>query len=165
MSKLDGNERWQSKMLTPEFVEAYDNRHQQPQAGPLSPEQLTMIKDAVLLPHLQTMVAKAIQDMEKSPGLLQRLYRTVAREIMERVSRDLYAAKRELARAGIKLQGEEQGEGGYYFKYTSRGEPGQIGMTRDAMRVEINNRLGVYVADLTAKLEAADIRQYKQPVT
>ncbi|UUZ95806.1 hypothetical protein LJK87_16195 [Paenibacillus sp. P25] len=58
MSKLDGNERWKSKMVLTEHVEGYERRNEPKNQGRPTGEELTMVRDYVLLPLLLTMVQK-----------------------------------------------------------------------------------------------------------
>ena len=120
MSKLDGNERWNSKMLLTEHVEQYEKRNEIKQSMPTS-EELTMLRDYILLPHLLTMIQRNLDDISRSSLLLKKLYLTATQGLMERISKNTYSLRRELSRRSIKVCGDEQDREVYYFNYVCRG--------------------------------------------
>lgn len=152
MSRLEGNERWQSKMLLAEHQEQYERRGQANPAGQPTAEELTLIRDYVLLPHLLVMVQKSIQDMENSAGMLKRLYLAAAQVLLSRISEDMYSLKRELARRNIRIVGDEQVDLVLYHRFICRGYEDRFGMVREVMKAQISIRLTKYVADLTEVL-------------
>ncbi|WP_438449240.1 hypothetical protein [Gorillibacterium sp. sgz5001074] len=152
MSKLDGNERWKTKMLLTEHQEDYDNtRGIKRSSGPTS-EELTLIRDSILLPHLQTMVERSLEDIEHSPGILKRLHLMTARILLTRITDDLYAIKRELRRRNIKILNDEQSENVLYYHFVCRGYTDRFGIVRDVARSELSVRLAKYIKDLMALL-------------
>jgi hypothetical protein len=149
MSKLDGNERWQSKMLLTEHQEQYERRDApKPAAVPPTAEELALIRDYVLLPHMLTMVEKGISDMNSSSGILKRLYLAAARMLLARISRDMYAVKRELARRSIRVIRDEQVDLVPYYRFICKGYEGRFGLVRDEVRGEISTRLARYIREL-----------------
>ena len=152
MSKLDGNERWKSKMLLPEHHEQYQERGRRPASGVPSEEELRMIRDSVLLPHLLTMVQRGMEEAQNSTGVLQRLFVRVAQALHSRIRRDLYALRRELARRNIKVESDEQADMILYYRYTCRGYEERFGIVRDVMRAEIGVKLGRYIGDILKPL-------------
>ncbi|WP_233184401.1 hypothetical protein [Paenibacillus sonchi] len=89
MSKLDGNERWKSKMLLSEHQEKYDNRNKAPQTGRITTEELTMIRDAIMFPYMLTMCDKSLQDLKNSAHLFKQLFQQVIQIIMNYITKDL----------------------------------------------------------------------------
>ncbi|MFD2880140.1 hypothetical protein ACFTAO_35990 [Paenibacillus rhizoplanae] len=61
MSKLDGNERWKSKMLMTEHVQQYEQKQGTEGRKMITVEERTMVRDLILLPYLDTMVSKKPQ--------------------------------------------------------------------------------------------------------
>lgn len=149
MSKLDGNERWKSKMLLTEHQEQYEERKIKPPTHRQSSEEYTMVRDYILLPHMLTMVQKSIDDVRNSSNLLKRLYVTAAQVVMDRISKDLYALRREMSRRNIKVFEDEQADLVVYHRFVCRGYEDRFGMTRDVMRSEISLRLSRYIKELT----------------
>lgn len=165
MSKLDGNERWKSKMLLTEHVEKYDQRHAGEGAGSHAPaagaqarapqerrlitlEERTMLRDYILLPHMEKMVEKSIADVEHSTNILKRGYLMAGQRILDRIVQDLYGLRRELKRRNIRILNEEQSDFVVYHRYYCRGYEDRFGMTRDVMRTEISLQLTRYTSEL-----------------
>lgn len=153
MTKLDGNERWNSKMLLTEHQEQYEKRGDVKKNGQPTPEELTMIRDYILLPHMLTMIQKSIDDIEHSSNLLKRFYVTAAHSIMNRISADMYDLRRELKKRNIKILGDEQEDMVFYYHFTCRGYSDRFGMVRDVIRSEISIRLAKYIQDIICKLK------------
>ncbi|MBD2845983.1 hypothetical protein IDH44_12330 [Paenibacillus sp. IB182496] len=149
MTKLDGNVRWQSKMLLTEHQEQYESRHDSKAAGRATPEELTMIRDHVLLPHLLTILQSSMNKLEHAPNVLNKLFAAMGRQLMNRVSKDMYALRRELRRRNIKILNDEQADLVVYYRYVCRGYEDRFGIVREVMRAEISLRLTRYVRELT----------------
>ncbi|MBB6675509.1 hypothetical protein [Cohnella nanjingensis] len=154
MSKLQGNGRWQSKMLLTEHQEQYEGRGETAKkSGHPTPEELTLIRDYVLLPHMMTMVQKGIDDMRNSTGVLKRLYLLSAQVLMNHISRDLYELRRELSRRSIRIVGDEQVDLVVYHRYICRGYEERLGIVREVMRAEISVRLAKYMGEISRLLQ------------
>ena len=150
MSKLDGNERWKSKMLLTEHVEQYEQR-QAPNTGKITTaEERAMIRDFILLPHMEKMVQKSMAEAECSTNILRRLFLMAAQTILDRIVKDLYRLRRELKKRNIKILTEEQSDLVVYHRYYCRGYEERFGMTRDVMRSEISMQLTRYTSELAA---------------
>lgn len=156
MSKLDGNERWKTKMLLTEHQEHYENRDddRKKSSGPSS-EELTLIRDYVLLPHMLTMVQKSIDDINSSTNLLKKAYSALAQEVMARISQDLYGIRREFKRRNIKILNDEQVDTVLYYHFVCRGYQDRFGMVREVMRAEISVRLTKYLKGIMDEIKAS----------
>ena len=152
MSKLDGNERWNSKMLMTEHQDQYENRHEIKNLGPNS-EELVMLRDYILLPHLLTMVQHNMESINRSSMLLKKLYQVATQALMDRIDKDIYALRRELSRRSIKVIADEQEDVVYYFTYICRGYENKFGIVREVMRAELSIKLTAYLSDLYAVLK------------
>ena len=139
-------------MLLIEHQEQYEMRNQPKLRGKATPEELTMIRDCVLLPHMLTMVQKSIDDMRLTPQYLNRLYIPAAQVLMNRISQDMYALKRELSCRNIKIHNDEQSEIALYYTYTCRGYTERFPIIREVARAEISVRMSKYINDLIALL-------------
>ncbi|UQZ34627.1 hypothetical protein C2I18_14490 [Paenibacillus sp. PK3_47] len=153
MTKLDGNDRWQQKMLLTEHVEEY-GRQQGKEAKSvgsrqmLTNEERTMVRDLILLPHIDTMVSKSIAEIEHSGNVLSRAYLMTGRYIQNRIMKDTYMLQKELRQRNVKIVPDEQDDFLIYHKIFFRGYQERFGLTRDVMRTEISLRLTNYIAEL-----------------
>lgn len=153
MSKLDGNVRWQSKMLLTEHQEQYESRNNEKPAGYATPEELTMIRDYVLLPHLSTILQNCLEEVRNSPNVLKRVFASFTQLLIQRVTKDTYAVKRELSRRNIKILTTEQADLVVYYRYVCRGYEDRFGMVREVMRAEISVRLTKYISEISGLLK------------
>ncbi|WP_219836788.1 hypothetical protein [Paenibacillus sp. R14(2021)] len=172
MSRLDGNERWKSKMLLTEHAEQYDQQHAggggQDAAAAKAPvpkqrniitmEERTMLRDYILLPHMEKMVEKSIADVEHTTNILKRGYLMAGQKILDRIVQDLYGLRRELKRRNIRILSEEQSDLVVYHRYYCRGYEDRFGMTRDVMRSEISVQLARYTSELAVLLKGGPVK-------
>lgn len=154
INKLSGNERWKSKMLMAEHVEQYDQQHSfSMNKNNITTEERTMIRDYILLPHMEKMVQKSIADVEHSTNILKCLYHAAGQHILEQIMTDMYRLRRELKKRNIKILTEEQSDFVIYHRYYCRGYEDRFAMTRDVMRSEISLQLTKYTSELVALLK------------
>lgn len=114
--------------------------------GKITTEELTMIRDYVLLPHMEQMVQRSIDDVEHSTNILKSLYTMVGHYVLNSITNDKRKLRADLKRRNIQILNEEYSEFILYHHYYCRGYQDRFGMTRDVMRSEISTRLGAYVA-------------------
>ncbi|MGZ7443826.1 hypothetical protein [Paenibacillus sp. TH7-28] len=148
MSKLDGNERWKSKMLLTEHQEQYESRNDPKKTSRPTIEEFSMIRDYILLPYMLTMVQKNVDDIERSSNLLKQLYLATGQAIMNKISKDMRDIKRELTKRNIKIFSDEHADLIVYHRFLCRGYEERFGMTRDVMRSEISVRLKKYIKEI-----------------
>jgi len=154
MSKLDGNERWKSKMLLTEHAEQYDQKQTAGTVKYLTTEERIMVRDYILLPHMEKMIQKSIADLESASNVLNRLYLAAGHKVLISVAEDYYRLRSELKKRNIRVVSEEQEDMIIYHKCYYRGYEERFGMTRDVMRSEISVRLTKYTTELVARLKA-----------
>ncbi|OKP86068.1 hypothetical protein [Paenibacillus sp. P32E] len=65
MSKLEGNERWKTKMIMTEHVEQYEEQQRNTGDKLITIDERTMVRDLILLPYIDTMVGKSLKEIEK----------------------------------------------------------------------------------------------------
>ncbi|MEK4058724.1 MULTISPECIES: hypothetical protein [Paenibacillus] len=118
MSKLDSNERWKTKMLLTDHVDQYDQRDKDEGAGSkmLTNDEREMIRDLILLPHIDTMVSKSLKEIEHSGNVLLMAGKAIQRRIMQ----DTYRLQKELKQRNIKFFADEQDEFISYHKIFCR---------------------------------------------
>ncbi|WP_054943658.1 hypothetical protein [Paenibacillus ihuae] len=157
MSKLDANERWKTKMVMPEYVDEFEQSDKKEGAGAggqmLTMTERTMIRDLILLPYIDSMVSKSIEEIEHSGNVLERVYLMAGRYIQKRVMQETYQLQKELRQKNIKVLLDVQEDFVVYYKIYFRGYQERFGMTRDVIRTEISLRLTNYTADLGATLK------------
>lgn len=153
MTKLDGNDRWKTKMITPEYADEYEEGGKKEGSGMLTIEERTMIRDLILLPHIDTMVSKSMKEVERSGNILTKMYLMAGRYLQNRVMKDTYTLQKELRQRNVRFVEDEQDDFVSYYKIFFRGYQEQFGITRDVMRSEISIRLTKYTAELGAILK------------
>ncbi|AIQ47622.1 hypothetical protein R70723_18285 [Paenibacillus sp. FSL R7-0273] len=157
MSKLDGNERWKTKMLMSEHVDQYEQQEKGEKETDsrtmLTNAERTMVRDLILLPYIDTMVSKSIEEIERSGNMLTKMYLMAGRYIQSRVMQDTYRLQKELRQRNIKVLADEQEDFLMYYKIFFRGYQERFGLTRDIMRTEISLKLTRYTSELGAVLK------------
>lgn len=153
MSKLDGNERWKSKMLLTEHKEQYEKRHEQKQQGRPTPDELNQIRDFIVYPHMITMIQKCIQDLGFIHVSLKSVLVRCMEYLMQRTTDDYYALKKELRLKNIKVLEEETNDGILYYRYFCRGYEEKFGVVRESMRTEIILRMTQYTNEIGTQLK------------
>jgi hypothetical protein len=155
MSKLDGNERWKSKMLLTEHQEQYENRRDiKNSRNRPTADEFKMIRDYILLPYMLSMVQKNIEDTGNQSNLLKQLYVTADQAVMKQISADMYSVRRELSKRNIKITNDEQADMVIYHRFICRGYEDRFGMVRDVMRSEISIRLSKYFKEFIGRMNA-----------
>ncbi|MHA7963349.1 hypothetical protein ACX93W_04315 [Paenibacillus sp. CAU 1782] len=154
MSKLDGNERWKSKMLLTEHQEQHDQRGQIPVSGRPGLEELTMIRDYIMFPHIIAMLQKGMEHIRVSRLPLKDLNIRCLEIFMLRTTDEYYDLKRSLKRRNIKVFTDETGDGILYHRYLCRGYEERFGIAREALRMEISNKMTQYIEELGEQLRA-----------
>ncbi|MEK4351080.1 hypothetical protein MKX41_09555 [Paenibacillus sp. FSL R5-0475] len=153
MTKLDGNERWKTKMIMTEHVEQYEEQQRENPDKMITMEERTMVRDLILLPYIDTMVSKSLKEIEPSSNILKRAYLMAGEAIQRRIMQDTYRLQKELKQRNIKMLADEQDDYITYYKIFCRGYQERFGLTRDVMRTEISLRLTKYTSELGSILK------------
>lgn len=153
MSKLNGNERWKTKMLMSEHVDQFEEKQEDAVRKMITVEERTMVRDLILLPYIDTMVSRSLKEIELSSSILKRAFVIAGQAIQRRIMQDTYQLQKELKQRNIKVLPDEQEDFLVYHKIFCRGYQERFGLTRDVMRTEISLRLTRYTADLSAALK------------
>lgn len=161
MTKLDGNERWKTKMLLTDHVEQYEQEDKAEGARNkmLTVEERTMIRDLILLPHIDTMVSKSLREIEHTSSILKRAFVLAGEAIQQRIMQDTYRLQKELKQRNVRFIADEQDEFVIYHKIFCRGYQDRFGMTRDVMRTEISLRLTKYTNELGNALAQGSLKK------
>jgi hypothetical protein len=151
MSKLDGNERWKTKMLLPEHHEQYQARNEKPINNRPTQDELTMIRDSVLLPFMVMMADKSIQDVKNSRNSLKTLIESFLQHFLNLIRNEEIKLRRELSRRNIRVLKDEEVDMVMYYKYFCRGYSEKFGIMREVVRSEISVRLKKYAYELISQ--------------
>lgn len=153
MTKLDGNERWKSKMLLTEHQEQYERRRAPKHAGRATAEEIHMIRDAIMLPHMLTISQRAHDDVMRSGNPFKHHYAAMTQIVMDLIAKELYRIKRELRDRKIKIEADEAQDGIIYHRYWCRGYEDRFGIVRETLASEIRKRLGKYGKEMIDRLK------------
>ncbi|WP_028561486.1 hypothetical protein [Paenibacillus pinihumi] len=158
--KLEGNGRWESsRMMLPEHREQYlqlkeGQQSEQPRAQIPTREELELIRDAVLLPIMLSVVDKNCREIEASAYSLKRLYVMASNVLLTRIHQDLARVKRELKNRSIKVFEDERVDSALHYHFICRGYENQFAMLRDVIRTEMSVRMAKYIKEMTTALTA-----------
>ena len=155
--KLENNGLWESsRMMLPQHREAIQNRHHVKPIQQTAPkrEEIELMRDSILLPMLQTIVVRKIQDIERSSETLRLLYSKVAQILASRIYADVSRIQGELMEQDIEVFIEEKDDQIIRCRYTYRGYEDGFMMTREAMRAEISVKLGRYIDQFVKSIRA-----------
>lgn len=116
------------------------------------PEEMVMIRDAILIPHMIAMVEKSMNDIQNSQNLLSRAYLMTAQAIMDKMMANQFGIRRELLARNIKLYLDEPETNPsrhvISYKYIYRGYHHEFGIVREVMRAEISIQLARYISEV-----------------
>lgn len=153
MTKLDGNNRWATKFILPEHREQYEMRNTPQLTGPPTMDELVMIRDYIVFPHIVQMIQKSREDMSIAQISLKGLIIRCLDIIMQRVTNDFYTLKRELKMKTIKVIEEETNDGILYYRYYCRGYDEKFGIARETLRSQIIDMMTKYTNEIGSQLK------------
>jgi hypothetical protein len=113
----------------------------------LTIEEMTMVRDLILLPYIDTMVGKSIKELEGSGNVLTQTYLMAGRYMQKRIMQDTYDLKRQLKQRDIRYEEDQNDDFVMYFMIYYRGYQERFGMTRDVMKTEISLKLTQYSSE------------------
>lgn len=135
-------------MLLTEHQEQYEGRDDRARKGRISAEELTMVRDSIMYPHMLTMCDKSLQEIRRTPNLFKQQLGEFIQMVMDKISREMFALRRELRGRNIKVYEDEMLDGIIYHRYCCRGYEDRFAIVREALRTEIGVRLAKYCADI-----------------
>lgn len=154
MSKLEGNERWKTKMLLTEHQEQYDHRWDR-HSKRMTEEEIGMVQDYLILPHMLTMVNNSIEDVKHSSSYMNRLFLAASYKLYELIERDKRRLKRELDQRNIRIMADEQVDLVIYHRIRCRGYEDKFGIVREVMRARIRVKMTEYMREIERLLRNA----------
>ncbi|OUS75351.1 hypothetical protein B1748_17890 [Paenibacillus sp. MY03] len=153
MSKLDGNERWKSKILLTEHKGQYEMRDQPKLSGRPTSEELIMIRDFILYPHMLKRIQKSNDDMGFAHIALKGVIIRCLEYILFSITEDFYALKQGLKNLNIKVVEEEINDDIIYYRYYCRGYEERFGIVREVLRTDIRTKFTDYTLQLGKQLK------------
>jgi hypothetical protein len=105
-----------------------------------------MIRDLIMFPHMLTMSDKSLQEVRRFPNLYKRYFEQFVQIMMDRITKEMFALRRELKARNIKVFDDETADGIIYHRYVCRGYEDKFGIVREALRSEISVRLAKYAS-------------------
>ncbi|MBB6732676.1 hypothetical protein [Cohnella zeiphila] len=141
MSKLDGNERWKSKMLLTEHQEQFEARKEQKPAQRQTEDERFLVRDYIVLPHMLTIADNSQRGNQSTANPLRSLIDIFLQTLMNRISGEMQSIVRELTRRNIRVSQDEHVDDIYYYQVRCRGFVEKVGYTREVMRSEIRVKM------------------------
>lgn len=163
MSRLDANGRWDTKMMTPEFKEQYQQRNDPRPNGPATAEELELINDAIVLPHMLTISERALADVQQSTNTYKTFLARLTRLFIDRIGKEHQRVRKQLWEHNIKLYPGETEDGVIYCQYRRRDYDGRHGIAREQLKAMIEKRLlsyGGWIMDQMEETSKARASQY-----
>jgi len=114
--------------------------------GRVTSDELTMIRDSIMYPHMLTMCEKAKGDALRSGNLFAPYFARLIELVMDCITKDLSAVRREFRVRQIKVWEADMIDGILYYEYSCRGYNDKFGILREVLRTEISLALGRYSA-------------------
>lgn len=120
--------------------------------GHASIDELTMLRDLLILPHMLTMVDQSNETTKHSGNFLRAFHTELGEAVMDLITRDLGDIRQELRRRRIKTWEAERSEFVLNLGYNCRGYESVFGMTVEVAKAEIGIRLGQYISKLAHQI-------------
>ncbi|OCT13873.1 hypothetical protein A8709_20080 [Paenibacillus pectinilyticus] len=159
--KLQDNGLWESsRMMLPQHREAFQSvRHDKPVPTKRpTADDIGIMREAVLLPLMHTIIVRKANEMERSSEMLRALYAKVALVLAKNMKADLAKVKRHMLENGMSVCEEEKDDQMIRYRYTCREHEDRFTMTRDYLRAEIGVRIGRYADSLVTTIYGTDPR-------
>lgn len=118
----------------------------------LSDEELTLIRDSVLLPVLMDVIKNNTRELQHSKLSVISLYIKTTEVLLDTIHADLVAVKKELRQRDIKVVPEDRIDYALYHKIYYRGYNENFGIMKETIKAELSVKLGNYVSHLENKL-------------
>lgn len=115
-------------------------------------EEMTIMQEYVLIPHMLTMVNNAIDDLKHSKGFMNPLYLVAAYRLYDLIERDRKRLRREMDRRRISIMPDDQRDMVIYHKVICRGYEERFGVIREVMRSRIRVKMTEYMEKIDKML-------------
>lgn len=120
----------------------------QSKIGRVTSEELTMIRDYIMLPHMLTMSDNSLQQVRRSSNLFKTHFEQIIHKVMDRITKELASIRHEFKQRNIKVFEDETFDGVIYHKYVCRGYEDRFGVVREVLRTEMSFRFAEYASNI-----------------
>ncbi|WP_217597191.1 hypothetical protein [Cohnella sp. GbtcB17] len=111
-------------------------------------EELTIIRDVLIMPYMLDMLDNAKNYAEWSGSILKGLTKELGEILMNIITGDLADLRNELRRRQIKTWDMDQDDIALWMGYSARGYVSKFGITKEAARSQIKIMLGTYMGQI-----------------
>jgi len=111
-------------------------------------EELTMIRDNILLPHMLTVCQNSLEQVERSSNAFNPYFKEFIVAVMARINKELFAIRREFSKRKIKTRDDGAQNDIIYVQYWCRGYEGSFGVARETLRTELQLRMAKYAREV-----------------
>ena len=118
----------------------------------ISIDEKKMIRDLILLQHIEPMVIKSLKEMELSSNILKRACLMTGQSLYYQIKKDADQVQKELKHRNIRVIENEQEELLVNYTILCRECEEHFVLTRDLMRTEIDLRLDKYTTEVEVLL-------------
>jgi hypothetical protein len=110
----------------------------------ITEEELTMVKDYILLPFLLTILERDLNAIDQSTVKFRETYKRFIRCKMENVTKDLGNIRKEFRKRNIKVYNEKRNENGVEYTYLCRGYHSNFRMLWPTVKAYTEEKLEFY---------------------
>lgn len=118
-------------------------------------DELDMMRDYIMYPHLISMVQKSMDDLSYMQITLKNVLMRCQEYVMNAISEDFRRIKQEMRRRGIKVVEEGVNDGILHYRYFCRGYEERFGIVRENLRSEIIRKMTGYTNALGQQLKTS----------
>lgn len=119
---------------------------------PVSIEDLTKIRDYILLGYLLEMIRNSVERKQRDWGALNELALLVGNALHDRVYADYASIKKEFRLRGIKVWEDEHKDIIIYHGYVCEGFQDKFGIVKEVLKAEMSVKLGEYIKEMGDKM-------------
>ncbi|MEK8128632.1 hypothetical protein WMW72_12015 [Paenibacillus filicis] len=116
-------------------------------------EELEMIRDAMLLPVVLTIVEQNGRDLLLNQSPLKKLYIAAAQVLLDRIHADLVRINKELRDRKIKVYRDDREDSDLHYRYIIEGYEDKLLITRDVAKATISKKIGDRIYGLIGDLK------------
>lgn len=115
-----------------------------------------LLRDYVLYPQLTAAVQRSLDDLERTPTVLNRAYTASSTYLLRNITADLRDNRLALNRAGLRVTRTAEFNGLIHVEFTRKGavHTETYAVARDVLREELRVRMARYIAEFGALVEA-----------
>lgn len=113
-----------------------------------------LLRDYVLYPQLTAAVQRSLDDLERTPTVLNRAYSASSTYLLRKITADLRDNRLALNRAGLRITRTAEFNGLVHVEFKRGNQPETYAVACDVLREELRARMAQYIAEFSALVEA-----------